>query len=221
MRGAARLYVWGVTETVGFESAWVNLEGLRLQAEGQAVGQLAVPYWLSYELRTDSRAATVLLDVRVTTAESSRHLELRRNDDGWTCNGRAMPELAEARDCDLACSPVTNTMPIIRHDLHRSPGKRDFIMAFVQVPTLAVHAVRQEYMHLGFAGANARVRYSSGDFAADLLIDPDGFVIDYPTMAHRINSERVTAYGARALGPGSTRPGSRNPDSTGTVDRSS
>jgi uncharacterized protein len=183
---AARLYVWEVTETAGFESAWVALEGLRLQAKGQAVGQLAVPYWLSYELRTDSDAATVLLDVSVTTAESSRHLELRRDDNGWTSNGREVPELAEARDCDLECSPVTNTMPIIRHELHRRRVKHSFVMAFVQIPTLAVHAVKQEYTHLGVAGDNARVRYSSGDFAADLLIDPDGFVIDYPTMAHRI-----------------------------------
>jgi hypothetical protein len=35
---------------------------------------------------------------------------------------RTRPDLATALDCDLACSPVTSTMPILRHGLQRSPG---------------------------------------------------------------------------------------------------
>lgn len=185
---AARCYVWAVTKTAGFETAWVDRDGLRLHAQGRAVGQLPVPYWLTYELRTDADAATTSLTVTAATAESAYHLDLSRGANGWEIDGVAAPQLAGALDCDLQSSPLTNTMPIIRHDLHRDQAHRDFVMAFVEVPALRVRASRQSYAYHGRSDAGSTVHYNSGSFSADLLIDPDGLVIDYAAMAHRITA---------------------------------
>jgi hypothetical protein len=178
--------VWAVTATAGFESAWADRDELRLHAKGRVVGQLPQPYWLSYELFTDQDAATTRLTVTATTSGKAHRLVLTRAEDGWAINGKSAPRLADALDCDLAYSPLTNTMPIIRHDLHHNDARRDFVMAFVEVPSLRVRVSHQSYTHIDRGDAHSTVRYSSGSFSSDLLIDPDGFVLDYPRLAHRI-----------------------------------
>jgi|HubBroStandDraft_6_1064221.scaffolds.fasta_scaffold12719_2 hypothetical protein len=189
MRRGAELFVWLVTETAGFESGWVELDGLELHVQGRAVGQRPESYWLSYALETDARAATSRLQVTAVTAVTENVLDLRRSGESWTVNGEPRPELAGALDCDLGSSPVTNTMPIIRHRLHREAGSEHFTMAFVRVPTLRVVAARQQYTHLGRVPGGARVRYTSGRFSSDLIVDDRGLVLTYPTMATRIHPE--------------------------------
>lgn len=205
--------VWQVVETAGFEAAWLSLDGIALRATGRAVGQLPEPYWLTYTLETDERAATTRLQVAATTADAQYDLDLRRDGGAWSVDGEPRPDLAGALDCDLACSPLTNTMPIIRHGLQRGAGAgtREFLMAFVQIPTLQVVPSRQSYTHLGLvdeAGGAARVRYASGTFVSDLTVDRDGLVIDYPTMAHRVLPGTTVTAAQRSGGPGSPRPGS-------------
>ena len=203
-----RQLVWQVVETAGFEAAWLGLDGMALRATGRAVGQLPEPYWLTYTLQTDDRAATTRLQVTATTAEAQYDLDLVRDGGDWSVNGQPRADLADALDCDLACSPLTNTMPIIRHGLQHGPGAGTyrFVMAFVQVPTLRVVASQQSYTHLGLAEDAARVRYASGTFASDLTVDRDGLVIDYPTMAHRVPAVTTVTAGERTGGPGSPRP---------------
>ncbi|MBO0840865.1 MAG: putative glycolipid-binding domain-containing protein, partial [Sciscionella sp.] len=198
-----RHLLWQVVETAGFEAAWLSLDGLRLHAMGTAVGQLPRPYWLRYELATDANAITERLEVVATTDTAEHRLDLLRHNGIWTVNGQARPDLADALDCDLACSPVTNTMPILRHGLARAPGSQRFVMAFVQVPSLRVVPAAQSYAHLDStavdgAGHGARVRYASGSFSADLTVDADGVVIDYPTMARRVEADISVTSAQRA-----------------------
>jgi hypothetical protein len=103
---------------------------------------------------------------------------------------------------------VTNTMPILRHGLHRRPGSEQFTMAFVQLPSLQVMAVPQQYRHLQRVEGGARVRYSSGTFTSDILVDSDGLVVDYPTMARRLPAPTPVGRGEPAEGPDSGRPDS-------------
>jgi hypothetical protein len=209
-----RHLVWQVVETGGFEAAWLSLDGMALHATGRAVGQLPEPYWLTYTLQTDDRAATTRLDVTASTADARYGLCLRREGGVWSANGEPRADLADALDCDLACSPVTNTMPIIRHGLQHGrhdSGALGFVMAFVQVPTLRVVASQQSYTHLDSTENTARVRYASGTFVSDLTVDRNGLVIDYPTMAHRVSATTTATVDQRASGPGSPRPGADGP----------
>jgi uncharacterized protein len=186
LAGRFRLVIWQVMETAGFESAWLLVDGWRVRAVGQATGQRPVPYWLSYILETDSRAVTASLEVTATMLGWEQHLDLRRDRQGWTADGERRPDLADALDCDLAWSPVTVTMPVIRHGLHRYPGVRQSTVASVEVPSLQVSPVQEAYTYLGPAGSGARVRRSRGSSSADLLLDSDGLVIDYPAQARRV-----------------------------------
>ncbi|MEU3725342.1 putative glycolipid-binding domain-containing protein [Streptomyces sp. NPDC031705] len=185
---------WDVTASGGLETAWVEIghdpagpAGLR--GRGRAAGREPEPYWLSYALETTGADfVTRRLTVRVEDANGSRERELRRSTaGGWTVDGGARPDLEGALDCDLGLCPLTNTMPVLRHALHREPGEHRFLMAWVSVPDLTVRPSRQTYTHLGrTAAGGAVVRYASEGFAADVEFDADGLVTEYPRLARRI-----------------------------------
>jgi uncharacterized protein len=89
---------------------------------------------------------------------------------------------------DLAASPLFNSFPVVRHGLHRGGEARDFVMAWVSVPDLAVSRSEQRYDPLAGEGL---VRFSSASFTADIEFDRDGFVVHYPDLAERVYPERA------------------------------
>ena len=97
-------------------------------------------------------------------------------------------DLVAALDCDLGLSPVTNMMPILRHDLLHRGGPIELTMAWVAVPALTVHADGQRYARVTSGPAGHVVRYEAtdGSFAADITVDADAVVIDYPGIARRL-----------------------------------
>jgi hypothetical protein len=183
----SRVITWEVTESKGFETSWIMPGARSLRARGRAVGTVPEPYWISYELDTVDGFVTRRLCVSAETAWGTRSLDLRHDGEGhWTADGDWLPDLGGALDCDLGLCPLTNTMPVLRHGLHLRPGEREFLMAWVSVPDLAVRASQQTYTHLGRAGDGGRARFSSGDYRSDLEFDAEGYVVDYPTMARRL-----------------------------------
>ncbi|MGC5036156.1 putative glycolipid-binding domain-containing protein [Streptomyces sp. DT190] len=180
---AARVLTWEVSASRGVETAWVQVRDGVLRARGRAVGTEPEPYWVTYDLDTGDGFVTRRLRVTVESAAGSRTLDLRHDGGGgWTADGERLSEVDGALDCDLGLCPLTNSMPVLRHGLHRGPGELELLMAWVSVPDLAVRPSRQTYTHL----APGRVRFASGDFRSDLEFDAEGFVVDYPSLARRL-----------------------------------
>jgi uncharacterized protein len=200
--GAHEVRVWAKEEPFpGSELADVTVGEDSLSAKGIAIGTNPVPYRLEYELTTTEGFVTDRLWVRTEGEDWERKLNLRRDPSGvWACEtesegaldrpaaGGDLQPAAGALDCDLGLSPLTNSMPILRHRLHEGGGPIDFLMAWVSVPDLAVHPSRQRYTFLRQEAGTRIVRYESrgGSFVADLRVDDDGLVIDYPALARRI-----------------------------------
>jgi len=187
----------------GAEFAEVSLGGTYLRAAGVAVSADPLPYRLDYELDCVDGYVTRRLAVRTQGAFWSRSLMLSRDPQGvWgietSVEGEVdLPEpggdpaaVAAAMDCDLGECPVTNTMPVLRHSLLRGGEPRDFVMAWVSVPDLAVSPSAQRYTYIGPAAAESQagtavIRYESGTFSADVVFDEDGLVVDYPGLGRR------------------------------------
>ena len=202
MTDAHVVRVWSKEEPfLGAELVDVTVGDSGLSAQGSAIGTSPFPYHLQYDLTTVEPFVTSVLEVRTEGKDWSRRLELRRAPDGsWSfevesegapdlpVSGGNLEPVAEALDCDLGLSPLTNSMPILRHRLHEGGGPVDFLMAWVSVPDLAVHPSRQRYTFLRREQDARIVRYESrgGDFVADLRVDDEGLVIDYPRLARRI-----------------------------------
>ena len=202
---ASRAITWVKNDPLGAEFADVLiapgiLAANRLTAKGIAIGSKPVGYRLDYKLETKSEFITSGLLVVARGEGWRRRLDLRRLKSGrWTARTKAegvldmappggdMARLVDALDCDLAWSPLTNSMPVLRHGLLRGGGSMDFVMAWVSVPDLSVHASRQRYTFVRKEGDLSVIRYESRDstFTAEITFDSDGLVVDYPGIGHR------------------------------------
>jgi hypothetical protein len=196
-----RSITWSKQGGHDLESVRVRLERGRLTAVGEATGSAPVRYSLDYELTTAASYATTKLAIRARGDGWSRWLHLKRTSKGvWHARHQArgvvtlpapggdMFPLEGAIDCDLAWSPLTNTMPVLRHDLLQGGGPVDFLMAWVSVPDLHVHPSAQRYTFLRRDGDHSVVRYESitSGFVADITFDSNGLVVDYPGLGRRI-----------------------------------
>ena len=173
-----------------------------LSVVGVAIGGDPIAYRADYNLVTGPEFVTTRLELNVAGEGWWRTLDLRRDGSGaWSAdassNGEApvplpppagdLGTLDGALDCDLALSPLTNTMPVLRHGLLEGAGSADFLMAWVSLPDLAVHAAPQRYTAVRDLPEGRRlVRFESLDdpFTADLTFDRDGLVVDYPDLGH-------------------------------------
>jgi len=167
-----RFAVWRLLAVPGSEAAQVELESDWLVARGVQIG----PSWrLDYELETGPGWVTRRLQATAIGEGFRRTLDLRLGTDGWVDG---------ALDCDIAFSPLTNTMPVLRSGLASRAGAEDFVMSWVAVPELTVHASRQRYEHV----SDGVVRFVSldDDFTADLMLDADGLVIRYPEIGEAV-----------------------------------
>jgi uncharacterized protein len=118
---------------------------------------------------------------------SGRRLALRVDESGcWRdeTSKAALPALAGCREVDIQVSPFTNSLPIGRLTLGAEQSA-EILAAYIAVPELTVTPARQRYTRLG----DALYRYEGlgTGFAAELPIDDDGLVLDYPGVFARLD----------------------------------
>ena len=196
-----RRVAWTKDSVVGAEHAEVVLDSDRLSAVSVAIADDPLPYRVDYELETGPEYVTSRLWLRVRGDGWERTLDLGRADGGtWTAEttsngspplpapGGDVSRFEGALDCDVAHSPLTNSMPVLRHGMLDERGSHDFLMAWVSLPDLTVRPSRQRYVSVRDVPATGVVRFESLDspFTADLTFDPDGLVIDYPELGRRL-----------------------------------
>ena len=145
-------------------------------------------FHLVYEVRAASDWRVRSCAVRVEGA-SGRALRLASDGMGhWTDEaGQRLPALDGCLDVDIMVTPFTNTLPIRR--LALVPGESaEIVVAYISVLDLAVRPARQRYTHLTQTAAGGAYRYEGLDtsFRADLTVDADGLVLDYPGIWRRL-----------------------------------
>jgi uncharacterized protein len=180
--------VWEALDWPGLEHVIVSPDAAGFRAESQlVVGPPSGPASISYQLSCDAGWRVTGLTISLASAAGRRSLDLSADTDGhWQVNGKRKPELDGCIDVDFALTPLTNTLPIRR--LTWSAGQsRDLDMAYVTAE-LTVRPARQRYTQLGQDAEKgiAWYRYQSGSFSADLTVDGDGYVTDYPELWRRV-----------------------------------
>jgi uncharacterized protein len=197
----SRAVAWIKENPFGLEFAEIDLGPRRVSADGVAIGVGPVPYRLDYALETAPGFITSVLRVSSRGDGWRRTLELEREPSGsWGISANEQGDadlpspggdaatLRDALDCDLGLSPVTNLMPVLRHQLLSGGGPVELTTAWVSVPALSVHADRQRYSSVRPGREHPVIRYeaSDGTFAADITVDGEGIVVDYPGIARRL-----------------------------------
>ncbi len=158
-----------------------------LEADGVAVGILdAAAYRIRYRISCDAN-----WNVRHFSVESlsgNARVELTRDASGWLdSNGRTQESLRGCTEIDIMATPFTNTLPIRRLGLR--PGQSaEIAVVYVHIPDLEVSRANQVYTCLRWGSGGGVVRYESMStgFRADLTVDADGLVTDYPGIFRQV-----------------------------------
>jgi hypothetical protein len=140
-----------------------------------------------YSIETDSDWCVRRLHFALLGTEKGLHLE----SDGhgtWTVNREPAPVLTGCLDLDIEVTPFTNTLPLRRLGLEAQESA-EIRVAYIPVPDLEVRPVEQRYTCLAPLGpGGGRYRYEGPfrDFTAEIEVDADGLVLDYPETFRRI-----------------------------------
>ncbi|MFM0737619.1 putative glycolipid-binding domain-containing protein [Paraburkholderia xenovorans] len=175
---------WASEEGDGIEHLAFDARADGFAAESAVVGQrYGNAYGLHYAVRVDAQWRTTYAWLKIV---GGGELELYGDGNGHWSDGHGvvLDAIEGCVDIDIAATPFTNTLPIRRLQLAEGE-RRPISVAYISTPDLQVTRVEQAYSCLAL---NREYRYEGifRDFTADMQVDQDGLVIDYPTLFRRL-----------------------------------
>jgi hypothetical protein len=187
------MLTWQGVASPRLESVRLVVSDGRLRAAGRVVAAAsptAVAYSASFEFSVARSGDVGKGLLRTITAEEERQISVGRTEDGvWLIDhgqGAARNEYDHAADVDVAGLVTFTALPIRRLGLHREPATHELPVLYVSMPDLNVRLVHQTYRTVSTSDDGAVINYSVPDFTADVTVDNDGMVIDYPGIATRV-----------------------------------
>lgn len=151
-----------------------------------AIDEVHGPFRLTYRLNWDELWRLRGAELVVTTGAARRSLDLQTDGRGaWQHgDGRSIDDLDGCLDLDIWPTPFTNTFPI-RRDPTTVGERREVRVAWISAPDLTVRPEVQAYTRL----ADRLYLFENLDgsgFRAELPVDGDGVVEDYPDLFRRV-----------------------------------
>jgi len=190
-----RNIMWTPWSEPGLEDLRLTQQDGGMLADSIIVGvSNRMPFRLHYEITCDSNWNVKKLDLALLSG-SRKSLKILVDGQGhWsTHKGDPIPSLDGCLDIDISATTFTNTLPIRR--LKLSPGQSaELLVAYILIPEIELMTDRQRYTCLELHDQGGLYRYESmeSDFKAELPVDSDGLVIDYPGLFKSIWRSEVT-----------------------------
>ncbi len=143
-----------------------------------------VPFRLQYEITCDTHWNVKQLALELLSG-NHESINLRADGKGhWTIPaGDPVNLLDGCIDVDISATPFTNTLPIRR--LALKPGQSaELLVVYILIPEMDLMTDRQRYTCLSVTNSGGLYKYESmdSDFSAQLPVDSDGLVFDYPGL---------------------------------------
>jgi hypothetical protein len=180
-----RNIMWTPWSEPGLEHLRLLQQNETILADSIVVGvSNRMPFRLHYEITCDSNWNVKELSLTLLSG-NRKSVKIQADGQGhWsTHTGDPVPSLEGCIDVDISATPFTNTLPIRR--LALKPGQSaELLLAYVLIPEMKLMTDRQRYTSLETYADGALYRYESleSDFSAELSVDSDGLVIDYPGL---------------------------------------
>lgn len=182
---------WSRWDGPGLEHLRLRVREGGIEADGVVVGEEGgTCFRVRYVIRCDQHWRTRELILDPLDGSDPLHLSSDGEGDWRDASESALPELRGCIDVDLSVTPFTNTLPIRRLDL-REGESSDIAVVYVNVPVMELGTSRQTYTCLERGPGSGLYRYEDRGifqgFTADLPVDENGLVLDYPGIFRRIS----------------------------------
>lgn len=180
--------MWSAWDAPGLGHLRLAVRESGVVADGLVLGvDDGRPFRLAYEVRCDPYWRVRYARVGVPGEPPKAEL-LSDGEGNWeTPDGRPLTYLRGCLDVDISATPFTNTLPIRRLGL--APGESaEIAVAYFDGAQLQSRPEPQHYTRLqeeGDGGGLYRFQSLDGGFTADLPVDADGLVLDYPRLFRR------------------------------------
>ncbi len=175
--------LWRQLAGIGAEHLVLNMDdGIR--ADSLSVGEIeGTAYRIHYVIECDDAWNVQRLQIE-DLLHGKVGILSRSADNLWTDgDGNALGFLGDCTEVDIMITPFTNTLPIRRLDLQ--PGwSKDISVAYIALPGLHLSRSEQRYTCVARDENGGRYRYENtqSGFTAELKVDTDGLVVDYPNI---------------------------------------
>jgi uncharacterized protein len=178
-----RQVYWELREGIGLEHLHLIGAPHGYLADGAIIRHFEnMPYRVTYKITMDTGWQVMEARIR-SMGEDPRTIHLKSDRAGnWTDEeGVVLQDIYGCSEIDITFTPFTNTLPIRR--LNLGEGQSQTIdVAYIDIQDMSVRPVKQRYTCLERGDVTSLYRYEGLEtgFTADLKVDLDGLVIDYP-----------------------------------------
>jgi hypothetical protein len=177
------------------EIMWSSLDGPGLEhlqiikdENGGGVGSLVIgvadgkPFRIKYQIYLDAHWR--VSEVVMQTFENSGLTLVSGGEGVWTTmNGTPVEVLEGCTDLDISITPFTNSLAIRRLGLTVGESA-EIKVVYLSIPDFDVRPTMQRYTRL--SDNIYRFEAMESGFAADITLDDDLFVVDYPTLFKQV-----------------------------------
>jgi hypothetical protein len=182
--------MWTPWDGRGLEHLRLRIGEDGIEADGVLVAEAeGVTFRARYVIRCDPGWRT--REMTLDPLDGRASLRLRSDGEGnWSdASGPSIPEQSGCVDVDISATPFTNTLPIRRLGL-KEEESAGIVVIYVSLPDMRLDTSRQRYTCLERHALGGLYRYEDEGlfcgFTADLPVDADGLVLDYPGIFRRM-----------------------------------
>lgn len=180
-----RSVLWKNADNTSIEYSALHSVSNGFVLEGNIVLILeGLPAKVTYRVDCDSCWRTRHVMVLQEQAGKTSCLMLAVDENQhWQENMSPLPLADGLFDVDFEISPVTNSLPILRLNLHVGESAQSTAV-WLRFPSLTFERLKQQYTRIG----DRRYRYEAPElgFEAQLEVDEDGLIVKYGELWMRI-----------------------------------
>lgn len=178
-----RTIVWKGLDNDTSETCAVNFTGGGIVVRSEIRGWInGAAVMAEYVMKLDNQWQVRHIELLTEANGIDTNYKMARSSDGeWTDdNGELLPEFEGCQYVDISLTPFTNTLPINGLYLKDDGETKQIDVVYFDVMANSARRDTQQYTKLH--SLKYRFENDGGSFSAEIDVDEQGFVTDYPEL---------------------------------------
>ena len=176
--------LWTGREYYSLENCLVDTNSNGTTITSTIIGRYANKiYYVAYKIKTNYNWETLFFEVHSRHSNQTQVITCEGDGKGnWKSEGKELVQFKGCIDIDIPLTPFTNSLPINRLRLSDKQTQQIEVI-YLDLLEQKITAVKQKYTRT----SESEYHYENvpNDFEANIQVDEDGFVVDYPLLFAR------------------------------------